>query len=88
MKPQLVYPVIPIEVLQLNEDIKALEQCRKLLDTVDPINVADNREAGFKALRLARVHVSVCYRYAWDKMRQEYLSPVRKKIERKHPRKV
>ena len=71
---------IPHQALLLNEDIWSLDRCRELLNRVDAHNVADDKDEGYKQLRLARAQINTMYRHAWNKMRQEYLAPVRKRI--------
>lgn len=81
-------PAVSTDALRLNEDIFALNKCRQLLNLVDEFSVADTRDEGYKLLRLAKAHINACHRHAWDKMRQEYLAPVRKKIERKPSKRI
>jgi hypothetical protein len=83
--------VTPVEALRLNEDICTLQQIKKLLDWIDPQNVADEAQEGRKHIRWARATVDKCLRYATDKLRQEFLTEDRllqTKIERRRRRAV
>jgi hypothetical protein len=91
MKPrraQLTWPVVPIEALRLNEDLRALERCCQIMDSVDPSSVADELKDGRKILRKIYLDVRMCQRHAENKMRTEYLNPARTKIERRHRKPV
>lgn len=80
-------PAVPVDALRLNEDIRALEQARKLVDWIDPYNVADDPAKGRKILRYVTGQLKIAERYAEAKMRREYLDP-RKKILKKNERKA
>lgn len=73
-------PPVPIDALRLQEDIRALEEARKHLKTVDPINVCEDRETGSNSLFCVEKMLRVLQRNAEKKMRTEFISPTRKKL--------
>jgi hypothetical protein len=66
---------VPLDALRLNEDIQALKRCRELLDSLEPINIADDREIGKTTLFLMLKVIRVCKRNAEAKLRREFLAP-------------
>jgi hypothetical protein len=85
---RLPNPAVTIAALELNEDIRAIEQIRRLLDRIDPLSVADETSVGRKNIRAVQLQVRLFERYATNKMRFEYLDPRRTKIERRSRKSV
>lgn len=73
-------PAVPVEALRLNEDIRALEQSRKLLDTVDVLSVTKDAEFGRQILRITQSQLRECQRYAESRLREEFLAPRKKRL--------
>lgn len=73
-------PAVPIEALRLNEDIVALENARKLLDTVDVRSVTKDPEIARQILGVTQSQLRMCQRYAENRLREEFLAPRKKKL--------
>jgi hypothetical protein len=87
-KPQLTWPVVPIDALTLAEDIQTLRLCRQLLDNVDIGSVADQLKDGRHIMRAIVLKIRLAERYAEQKLRSEYLTDRGIKIERKRKKAV
>jgi hypothetical protein len=70
---------VPLDALTLNENIQALKRCQELLDSVEPINIANDREIGKTTLFLMLKVIRVCKRNAEAKLRREFLVPTLRK---------
>src|SRR4030095_2618269 len=66
--------VMPAEAVRLTEDIHDLKSCLRILDYIDPVNVADSVQDGHKLLRMARANVNAARRYAEQRMRELLLN--------------
>jgi hypothetical protein len=74
---------VPLEALNLQDDITLLRICRDLLGRIEPESLTEEREVGRKILQLLRRELQLCQSFAEQRMRVEYLAPRRKKFERK-----
>lgn len=84
MDQRLVYklpnPSLVTAALDLNEDVQSLRRARELLSRVDPGNMAEERELGRKMQRMVIAQLKMCERYAENKLRHDYLAPVRRRV--------
>jgi hypothetical protein len=69
---------VPLDALRLVEDIRALDEARQHLETVDVRNITEDREVGWKILQLLKQELRLCHRYAENKLRKEFLAPKKK----------
>ena len=64
---------VPIGALELNEDIKRMEEALRLLMKVEPGNVTADPNFGRIILDATTTQIRACLRYSKLKMRQDYL---------------